>query len=186
MATLKTNTIVPTTGSSVGITASSIVLTGAVTGVTTLAATTVNATGVNATTFTGALTGTASQATTVMGVTQPNITTCANLTVTGALSPLNVTRSDVSTTGAAATLAATSNAVCGLITLHIASAATATITVTNSVVTSADSIIFLQAGSGVPAATLLSINSIGSGSFVIGISSASVPATSKISFLVVS
>ena len=186
MATLKTNTIAPTTGSSVGITASSIVLTGAVTGVTTLAATTVNATGVNATTFTGALTGTASQATTVMGATQPNITTCANLTVTGALSPLNVTRSDVSTTGAAATLAATSNAVCGLITLHIASAATATITVTNSVVTSADSIIFLQAGSGVTAATVLSINSIGSGTFVIGIAGAIVPISSKISFLVVS
>ena len=189
MATLKTNTITHATGSSVGITASSIVLTGAVTGVTTLAAGTVNATNVNATTFTGALSGNASTATTVSGGTQANITTCANLTVTGALSPLNVTRADASTAGGGAALSCTASAVCGVITITTASAATSAITVTNTTITSADSIVFLQAGAGVPATTLLTISSVfagGATQFVIGISTTAVPANAKISFLVVS
>ena len=131
----------------------------------------------------------AATATTVSAGTQANITTCANLTVTGALSPLNVTRADASTAGGGAALSCTASAVCGVITITTASAATSAITVTNTTITSADSIVFLQAGAGVPATTLLTISSVfagGATQFVIGISTTAVPANAKISFLVVS
>lgn len=185
MATLKTNTISPSTGTSVAVTAASIVLTGAVSGVTTLSATTITATGVTATTFNGNLTGLATTATTVTGVTQSNITSCPNLTVTGELGLLNVVRLDATTTGTLAAMTCTANSVCGKITTHVLSAATAQITVTNTKVQET-SLVFLQPGGGVPATTVLNLGTIAADSFIILISGAAVPVSSKIHFLVIS
>ena len=181
MATLKTNTIVPTTGSSVGITATSIILTGSVTGITTLIATG----NVTASGFTGSLTGNASSATTATSATSATsagtVTTAAqpNITSVGTLTGLSLSGKFGYLTGGAAiqitskSTGVTLNTLSG--TIQLAAVATVantlvTFTLTNNLIAATDILLVVQqlvTGTGAIGANYTFSTNCGSGSAAI-------------------